>query len=472
MPSDPPPPSIQDSIHIENYENLIKPCLQEKNQSLCDSFSVKLDSYGAADKYRSLDAIASHIASSPDSAGPMRLASAVFAAFWKKPLLEDENLFHLALLNLADASSSKTTRMLTLGVIGPEVSKNRYAPGAPSVGMGYIGQLDSIAASILSSNKFDDDYKMKFVYLAKLTDTLKLRSSKYTYTLDSSSAVGRPNSLFVYDSQHIFIAGTRGTLLQSGDGGRTWKSISQVPDNNYTGITFSSPDSGWLSAEDALIFSTIDGGKSWLPANAPARGLFAGIHFHTALAGVVFGQQMENDAMVMYTRDGGKTWKPAQAEMKQAVFDMHFLGSRLGWATGSDGALLKTSDGGESWQKINWNESNSGEAYSIQGIHFSTNNKGWAVGKRGLVLRTEDAGQSWKIIPRFFYGNLQGVDFINERMGCIVGEPDAVFMTQDGGQTWERENVSFLSNLSRVKILSSTTGIILSEKNHIIRFSK
>lgn len=70
------------------------------------------------------------------------------------------------------------------------------------------------------------------------------------------------------DDNHGFLLGTRQTLLETFDGGKTWESrtveAAQDEGFNYrfTSISFSG-DEGWIVGKPAILLHTADAGKNW-----------------------------------------------------------------------------------------------------------------------------------------------------------------------------------------------------------------
>ena len=50
--------------------------------------------------------------------------------------------------------------------------------------------------------------------------------------------------------------------------------------------------------------------------------------------------------------DGGVRWHVLSGKVGSGVTSLGFLNARLGWAAGN--GLLRTNDGGNSWQKVNY----------------------------------------------------------------------------------------------------------------------
>lgn len=59
----------------------------------------------------------------------------------------------------------------------------------------------------------------------------------------------------------------------------------------------------------------------------------------------------------------------------------------LGWAVGVAGTIIKTTDGGTSW-----NEQTSGTTVFLESVYFVDIQTGWVVGSNGTILKTTTGG--------------------------------------------------------------------------------
>jgi photosystem II stability/assembly factor-like uncharacterized protein len=126
-----------------------------------------------------------------------------------------------------------------------------------------------------------------------------------------------------------------------------------------------------------------------------------------------------------------------------------FLDQNHGWAAGSGGTLLETTDGGQNWRKLNPQTKD-----NLRDVYFANERIGWLVADRDVLklktndeprsylLKTDDGGLSWRQIllnvsdlnPRF----VRAV-FVDADRGWVFGETGAVFATRDGGAHWQRQ---------------------------------
>jgi len=137
-----------------------------------------------------------------------------------------------------------------------------------------------------------------------------------------------------------------------------------------------------------------------------------------------------------------------------------WLDATTGWAAGSNGTLLKTSDGG-----LNWTALDAGTATDLTGVSFVTTDTGWVVGLSGLIKKSVDGGTTWvsqtaSTTPAA--RNFRGVSFFNSNVGVAVGDlgtaTSTINYTSDGGTTWRQANTTATVGLSGVWMTSATTG--------------
>lgn len=135
-------------------------------------------------------------------------------------------------------------------------------------------------------------------------------------------------------------------------------------------------------------------------------------------------------------------WTARESGVTLNLDDVFFIDESIGWVSGENGALLKTTDGGATWAEMN-----AGTSVTLAGLHFIDENTGWVVGDSGVIRKTTDGGQTWTAQVSNTTKNLWNVQFIDENVGFAQGiaggygppppgEYSPVLRTVDGGQTW------------------------------------
>ncbi len=74
----------------------------------------------------------------------------------------------------------------------------------------------------------------------------------------------------------------------------------------------------------------------------------------------------------------------------------------------------------------------------LSDISFVNDSTGWIVGERGTILRTTDGGQTWDIQQSGTRLWLMNVSFTDENTGFASGNNSMVVYTLNGGETWNR----------------------------------
>ena len=156
---------------------------------------------------------------------------------------------------------------------------------------------------------------------------------------------------------------------------------------------------------------------------------FNDIYFATDLLGVAVGDY----GKIVRTTDGGQTWSRIESFSagKYNLQSVHFVSSSLGWISGWDNTLLKTTDGG-----VTWNRGYIASNYkTLSTIYFADVDHGWILDNfTSSVLKTTDGGISWApsyTLPAY----LGDIFFADSQTGWLVVGKE-VKKTTDGGSTW------------------------------------
>lgn len=252
-----------------------------------------------------------------------------------------------------------------------------------------------------------------------------------------------------------------------------WKIVrrSVETDKNLRAIHFVDSMTGWAAGDAGAVYRTTDGGRSWKPLLSGTPSNINYIYFVDWNTGWMIGEKSTRDedseTLLYLTTNGGKTWshKPLPN-----ILSVYFIDARNGWAVGRNATLMKTTDGGNEWVKIDSMEKliglpveSTSYTYGFRDIHFVDAQRGWLVGNFygrarsniGGVFTTEDGGATWKRVPitiqtqhtsgRFTPGVYHSVRFSDNNLGSVTGEMyDGegrfffVLHTRDGGRTWEQ----------------------------------
>ncbi len=155
----------------------------------------------------------------------------------------------------------------------------------------------------------------------------------------------------------------------------------------------------------------------------------------------------------------GTTTKLVNSDLKSITFPVE----NEGWVCGS--SIIRHYNGTEWVADQNYNLDGS----VVSSIYFVDTNNGWAVGSNGLILHTTD-GKNWAAQNSHFQYQFNDVFFLNSNEGWVVGFLGAVRHTTDGGATWEIVDIGTSNDLGGVFFTSSDNGYIVGVNKTIFKF--
>lgn len=144
------------------------------------------------------------------------------------------------------------------------------------------------------------------------------------------------------------------------------------------------------------------------------------------------------------------------------LLSIEFTSNDVGFAVGSGGAFLKTTNGG-----LTWTAYSTGFPYHFREIFFLNAEVGYLAGNRldendGRLLRTSDGGVTWQEVFAVDGYMFFSVYFYNENVGFLG--TFGYYKTVDGGQTWTHNN-SIFSNVKSFYFKDLNNGFLTAEEN-------
>jgi probable HAF family extracellular repeat protein len=258
------------------------------------------------------------------------------------------------------------------------------------------------------------------------------------------------------NAQLGWLGGSNGTLYRTTDGGAHWTLVPTNTTTHLGGVQFVSPTEGWASGNNYVIHTT-DGGSTWTQQTLPAGTWLYDLKFADALHGWGVGAQ-EN---IIRTVDGGQTWTTVSGGVGSSgvypYWSVDFADATHGVILRSD-ALLLTADAGTTLVP-----QRNGSASVVNRLFALDAQHAWAAARNAEILRTTNGGASWQPVALFANANgadVSDVDFVDESNGWATvkaGPPGFVYHSTDGGATWQNASAPATGALSGVDAVDAQT---------------
>ncbi len=140
-----------------------------------------------------------------------------------------------------------------------------------------------------------------------------------------------------------------------------------------------------------------------------------------------------------------------------AIFAQDFADGSNGFLAGSSGVVLKTTDGGVSFDALD-----AGVSATLRGVSFVDAKTGWVAGSGGTVRQTTDGGSGWTARDITGAGAIAAIDFADATHGVAVGDTaagdPALWSTSDGGGAWKAASTTSTAKIAAVAMRDAGHG--------------
>jgi photosystem II stability/assembly factor-like uncharacterized protein len=224
-----------------------------------------------------------------------------------------------------------------------------------------------------------------------------------------------------------------------------WVRQNPLPQGNMLfNVKFVNDNTGYMVG-DNVILKTTNGGQSVTFQNSPINGELNSVWFtdenNGYIAGGSIGSSSSYDGLILKTTNGGNTWNTMVSGII-SLWGIYFFDVNTGFVSGGNGNVLKTTNAGQNWISCNTNTT-----ISLWSITFINTSTGFVVGGTfnpnmkdnpgdGLILKTTNGGANWNSVlsaQPYTYFNIQ---FPNSNTGYICGVNGIILKSADGGNNW------------------------------------
>jgi len=282
------------------------------------------------------------------------------------------------------------------------------------------------------------DNSLKVISLTVQGSIVQSVDAGHSWRVESIEELERPSGLWFADPDTGWILNSpysdSKSVLKTVDGGNNWLNIHLSTNKSMGDICFPSTSYGWIVGHNGLIFMTDDGGTTWYDQSINISSDFFGVSFIDPQIGWTVG----GSGIVAKTINGGQNWTYSGLDGILQLLSVSFVDSSRGWIAGMDmnwrGIILRTVDGGNSWDNIYTTQ----EETFMRDIYFIDNDHGWSCTNTGMIYSTNNGGDSWNIYEGDTKPHLRSVHFTSGGNGWVAGDDGEMFKSTDYGVSWDR----------------------------------
>ncbi|MEA5596380.1 photosynthesis system II assembly factor Ycf48 [Rivularia sp. UHCC 0363] len=277
---------------------------------------------------------------------------------------------------------------------------------------------------------------------------------------------------FTGNPNHGFIVGSKAALLETQDGGETWKPIAlQLDDENYrfNAIDFAG-DEGWIAVEPSTLLHTNDEGKTW--SSIPLSEKLPGNPVNIVALGKNSAEMATDVGAIYKTTDGGKNWKAQVAESVGVVRNIERSEDGKYIAVSGKGNFYSTWEPGQNA----WVQHNRNSSRKVENMGFAQNGQMWMLARGGQIQFSEPNNlEEWldaKYPEISTSWGLLDLAYRTPSEIWVSGGSANLLRSTDGGQTWEKdrdvENVA--TNFYKIVFLSPEKGFIIGDRGFLLKY--
>lgn len=202
--------------------------------------------------------------------------------------------------------------------------------------------------------------------------------------------------------------------------------------------------------------------SGWFSQNSGTSQLLTSSFFLNSQTGWATGI----NGIIIKTTNGGTNWENKFNSTFNSLSSIYFIDSQTGWAVGYRlglSRILKTVNGGTNWTEL----VNNNLGFVLTRIQFIDINTGWASGSGGynsqaVILKSTNSGANWVTqydTTGILTYTINDIFFANSLTGYAVGWNNKILKTTNGGNYWFYQNYNVVGGMfNTVHFLDDNTG--------------
>jgi photosystem II stability/assembly factor-like uncharacterized protein len=298
---------------------------------------------------------------------------------------------------------------------------------------------------------------LKFLLLIFFTIT---QISQAQWFIRNSGTTNNLRAVSYINPNVISIVGEFGTILKSTNGGFNWFFQSSNTAEDLYSVDFKDENYGIAVGRNGTIIKTTNGGINWIVQNSGTTNILNCVSCFNRDNCIVVG----TGGLILNTSDGGYTWDIISSGTTKNLNGVFFLDSSKIIVVALETIMISTNRG------VDWTYHPDAAGNLLRGIDCIDELNCLIVGYIGKILKTSDGGLTWESLTSITTKNLFSVSFTNLNYANVVGAIGTIVGTTDGGINWMNQPGWTNQNLFGVSFVNPDTGIAVGN-NGVIRMT-
>jgi len=237
------------------------------------------------------------------------------------------------------------------------------------------------------------------------------------------------------EGQHLIAVGDFGMVVESADGGETWRR-QDTPPTNIALLAVTRKAGHCIAGGQQGVIVYAPDCEHWQQATVPTDARLLAVDVNVSGTGYAVG----GFGTVLRTADWGKSWTALTLDWEALtgdwaephLYDVHAGPDGEVTLVGEFELVIRSRDGGASWQTLHKGRR------SLFGFTHSDDGHLYAVGQEGVILRSTDDGASWTELRSGTQAILTSV-WARPGGGVVAAGVYTILYSDNGGDSWRAD---------------------------------
>ena len=273
-----------------------------------------------------------------------------------------------------------------------------------------------------------------------------------------------------------WIAGDSGSVFITEDLGESWKRVKEPDTSSYSSFFALDEKTAWVSESKGGLSSTDDGGATWQKFETGVNYVFRSFSFFDKSSGfaIIKGNRyapfVSDDTLLLKTSDGGNSWDTVAGGRNDEIFLLQTYGDSSVWYA-RDTLLYFSDNRGETWQTVELPVIN--DIINTASLAALSKEKFWILihsrfdwATVSSVYYTENGGKNWveqynigydPVFPRLDNGILYNIT-VGENAFYAVGGFGRIVYHENSSNDWQTKSHHIIGKLYNLSFVDKNTG--------------